>query len=541
MSVFSFDEQTGHISLLSHPNVSGLASTATQLIELIRQSEYCECDIIVSNIGKLFAQNNDEETPSLVVAQAIDAKLTINIDEKNMLVEATLITAKGGKLLNMEQAIDVLAQAGIVKGISSHALEQLLAQQFEQPSGSTHCAEVAFGRAPKVGNDAKFVRLCCTAQDRVLSPQAKGGGKVDMRNLGDIITVKPGCELMRRIPATSGVDGFTVFGDVLTAIPGKEHKLQPFDGTKIAPDNPNLLIADCTGVPVALPRGMRVDDVLCFHNIDPSTGHVEFDGSIIVSGDIKDGMRVTATGDITVLGFVESAQLKSNNAITIVKGAIGRKREADEPFTCSIFAKRTVALGYSQYCDIKTEQNLLIERQSLHCDLSAGNLIRVGSAKDPKGKIIGGHILDAMRIETGELGAPAGTKTRVCIAQRWYVLKQKQAQITDFEKVLISKSIELQQARQRINKQVASAQRQQFLNKITTNEEHIANRSASISQQKQLLRKKMAQLLALSRLKVNELMHPGVELKIARESISFSRNYPPHLITHSEGKITQSF
>ena len=51
MSVFSFDEQTGHISLLSHPNVSGLASTATQLIELIGQSEYCECEVIASNIG----------------------------------------------------------------------------------------------------------------------------------------------------------------------------------------------------------------------------------------------------------------------------------------------------------------------------------------------------------------------------------------------------------------------------------------------------------------------------------------------------------
>lgn len=63
MSVFSFDEQTGHISLLSHPNVSGLASTATQLIELIRQSEYCECGVIASNIGKLFAQNNAEEAP----------------------------------------------------------------------------------------------------------------------------------------------------------------------------------------------------------------------------------------------------------------------------------------------------------------------------------------------------------------------------------------------------------------------------------------------------------------------------------------------
>ena len=541
MSVFSFDEQTRYVSLLAHPSTTGLASTATELIELVKRSEYCECDIIASNIGKLFAQSNPEETPSLVIAQAVDATLTINIDEKNMLAEATLITAKGGELLSMEKALDVLTQAGIKKGISSHALEQLLALQFEQPSGSLHTAEVAFGRTPKVGNDAKFVRLCCTAQDRVLSPQAREGGKVDMKDLGDIITVKPGCELMQRIPATAGVDGFTVFGDVLSATPGKEHTLQPFDGTKIAPDNPNLLIADCTGVPVALPRGMRVDDVLCFHNIDPSTGHVEFDGSIIVSGDIKDGMRVTATGDITVLGFVESAQLKSDSAITIGQGAIGRKREADEPFTCSIFAKRTIAIGYAQYCDIKTEQNLLIERQSLHCDLSAGNLIRVGKANDPKGKIIGGHILDAMRIETGELGAPAGTKTRVCIAQRWYVLKQKQAQITDFEKVLISKSIELQQARERINKRVGCSERQQFLNKIITNEEHLANRSASISQQKQLLRKKMAQLLALSRLKVNELMHPGVELKIARESICFSRNYPPHLITHSEGKITQSF
>lgn len=133
MSVFSFDEQTGHISLLSHPNVSGLASTATQLIELIRQSEYCECGVIASNIGKLFAQNNAEEAPSLVIAQAIDAKLTINIDEKNMLVEATLITAKGGKLLSMEQAIEEFSQAGVVKGISSHALEQLLAQQFDPP------------------------------------------------------------------------------------------------------------------------------------------------------------------------------------------------------------------------------------------------------------------------------------------------------------------------------------------------------------------------------------------------------------------------
>ncbi|WP_350671002.1 flagellar assembly protein A, partial [Pseudoalteromonas sp. CAL494-MNA-CIBAN-0108] len=79
------------------------------------------------------------------------------------------------------------------------ALDTFLGQQFEQPAGSSYSAIIAHGRNPKEGSDAKFVRLCSTAQDRVLSPQAKEGGKVDMKNLGAIITVKPGTPLMQRI------------------------------------------------------------------------------------------------------------------------------------------------------------------------------------------------------------------------------------------------------------------------------------------------------------------------------------------------------
>ena len=244
-----------------------------------------------------------------------------------MVAEATITTAKGGSLLTMEDAQEALSQAGVKKGISPRALDSFLGQQFEKASGVAYSAIVAHGRNPKEGSDAKFVRLCSTAQDRVLSPQATAGGKVDMKDLGAIITVKPGTPLMQRIAATQGEDGYTVFGDIIPASPGKELELQPFEGTKIDPTNPNLLIADCKGVPVALPRGMRVDDVLCFDNVDVSTGHIDFDGSVIISGDIKDGMRVKAKGDITVLGFVESGIVQSESAVTIVLGAIGLNRE----------------------------------------------------------------------------------------------------------------------------------------------------------------------------------------------------------------------
>ncbi|MGB6139461.1 MAG: FapA family protein, partial [Pseudoalteromonas rhizosphaerae] len=190
---------------------------------------------------------------------------------------------------------------------------------------------------------------------------------------------------------------------------------------------------------------------------------------------------------------------------------------------------------------IHSEQDLFIERQALHCDLSARRLIRVGKANNPRGKIIGGNILDAMRIETGELGAPSGTKTRVFIAQYWHDLRQKQLQIADFEKLLATKSAALKQARKKAVKIPAPAKRQLFLDKISASEQQINIRIANTKRKKHLVKQKIAQLLATSRLKINELMHPGVELKIAKDSKHFSRIYPPHLVKMSEGKITQSF
>ncbi|TMP75060.1 DUF342 domain-containing protein, partial [Pseudoalteromonas phenolica] len=77
---------------------------------------------------------------------------------------------------------------------------------------------------------------------------------------------------------------------------------------------------------------------------------------------------------------------------TIMLGTIGRKRTEGEPFSCSIKAKRSVSLGYAQYCRIESEQDILIERQALHCDLASKRLIKVGKGETPRGKLIGGNV-----------------------------------------------------------------------------------------------------------------------------------------------------
>ncbi|CCQ12450.1 conserved protein of unknown function [Pseudoalteromonas luteoviolacea B = ATCC 29581] len=541
MSLLVFNEQSGQLSLTEHPKNLGFPATSAQLMEMIEQSEYCSFDLIHANIGKLFNPSNNQAKDSLVVAMAADAEMSVYIDENNMLAEARLTTARGGKMISMDQALEIIEQAGVTRGVNQSALDSFLGQQLELPSGSAYSAIVAHGQRPKDGLDARFVRLCMTAQDRILSPQEKEGGKVDMRNLGAIITVNPGTPLMKRIPATQGEEGFTVFGDVLDPKPGKELELEVCDGTRLDPNDANLLIADAKGVPVALARGIRIDDVLCYDNIDVTTGHVEFDGSVIVSGDIKDGMKVKASGDITVIGFVESAQVECEGALTIVLGAIGRKRLDGEAFSCHLKAKRTISIGYAQYCNIHSDQDLFIDRQALHCDLSARRLIRVGKGENPRGKIIGGNILDALRIETGELGAPSGTKTRISIAQNWHALREKQLQFTEFEKVLAAKAQALGQAKQKANQAPPSQKRDAYLEKLVNSEKQLGLHLARNRRNVALVKQKMNALLKTTRVKVNELMHPGVELKIARDVKLFSRIYPPHLLALDEGKITQKF
>ncbi|AZZ98736.1 FapA family protein [Pseudoalteromonas sp. R3] len=541
MSLFHFDEESGYVSINEHPANTGFPASSAQLVEALESSPYADFDIIHANIGQLFSPSDDREKDSLIVAKAVDAELSIRVDDNNMMAEARLTTARGGKMVTMEQAREALKSAGVKRGISKQALDTFLGQQFEQSPGSVYSGIVAHGQRAKDGTDARFVRLCMTAQDRVLSPQQKDGGKVDMRDLGAIITVSPGSPLMKRVPPTPGEEGYSVFGDVLEPKQGKDFALEVPEGTKISPDDPNLLIADSKGVPVAIPRGIRVDDVLCYDQVDVTTGHIEFDGSVIVSGDVKDGMKIKASGDITVIGFVESAHLESNGAVTVMLGVIGRKREEGEDFSCCIKAKRTVSIGYAQYCHIESEQDLLIERQVLHCDLRAKRMIRVGKGDTPRGKLIGGTVYDAMRIEAGEVGAPSGTRTRIALAQDWHMLKKKQQEFKDLEKRLADKTLALKRAQIKAQKAPASTKRDAYLSKLAVNEQQLSKHYARNQRNMKLVQHKLARLLKMSRIKINELMHPGIELTIARDSKSFSRIYPPHSVLLDEGKITQEF
>lgn len=148
MSLFAFDKLSGEVSLIDHPMNGSVPASATQLMELLAQSPYADCEILDANIAALF--NPSKSNQSRVVARAVNARLNVNIDEPLMMAEGELICARGGEILDLDNAVRQLREAGIKKGISRKALELLLAKQFELPPGGVPRQLLLLGVKPKV-------------------------------------------------------------------------------------------------------------------------------------------------------------------------------------------------------------------------------------------------------------------------------------------------------------------------------------------------------------------------------------------------------
>src|SRR5690625_7810254 len=75
---------------------------------------------------------------------------------------------------------------------------------------------------------------------------------------------------------------------------------------------------------------MRVDPNLKVQNVDLSTGNIDFDGSLEVTGDVTSGFVVRASGDIVVRGMGEKAEIHARKNLTVAGGVIGEEVGRDE-------------------------------------------------------------------------------------------------------------------------------------------------------------------------------------------------------------------
>ncbi len=397
----------------------------------------------VAKINSLCNQDDGKFELYTTLAERRDGSIAIEISPDKMQASLKLTAAWGGKQIDLPEILTHLKKNNVCMGLSKLKIQALLKQLSTLKPGEICQSEIAQGKAPVNGLNAVLERKVFLARERLLQPQEREDGSVDMRNLGAMIVVKANDLLMVKHLATEGTPGYNIKGEVLKQKPGKDAVLQAGTGTAFHPRDPNKLIATVPGQPVETRTGMNVDDVLQLKDVDISTGHVTFKGSILITGDVHEGMIVKSSGDITVMGFVDSATLEAEGDVTVSKGIIGRQIKANE-YSTNIYSQGQISAQFVQYSQLVAKGNILVTKQLLHSNTKTAGSLTVSDPSGRRGDLVGGVAHAEKGITAVVIGATAGTKTDVYCAMGQAELKQDLKLLDESVKAMVVASLDIE-------------------------------------------------------------------------------------------------
>lgn len=446
-AIFNADQSKVELRLV--PNKHGPLSK-DDIAALLKQPDFAMlCPIVpaidkaVNEVNALCGQAPGDHELFFNIAERKDGEIKVIISDDKMHASMTITSAWGGKDVVLADVLNTLKSHQIKMGLSKPKIMALLKRLDILPPGESCDSEIASGKPAINGENATLTRKVALARERLLQPQEREDGTVDMRNLGSLVTVKPNDVLMVKKPATQGSPGYNVHGDVLNQIPGKDQVMEPGNGTALSPNNPNQLIATVSGQPVENRKGMQVDDVLQIKNVDVKYGHVDFKGSVLITGDVGEGMHVKASGDITVMGFVDSATLKAEGDVIVSKGVIGRLIK-DHELSTKITAEGQICAQFVQYSELTAKGEILVTKQLLHSHSQSDETITVSDAQSRRGDLVGGKATAAKGIRAVAFGATAGTKTELYCAMSQQELKHDMKALDESVKQLVVAGLDIE-------------------------------------------------------------------------------------------------
>lgn len=347
------------------------------------------------------------------IGEQRDGTFIIRNTPDNIEAYLTLTRPYGGKPVRLDQVLQTLRERGVVYGVLTDEIEAAVA------TGEVSDRLIARGIPHEPGTDAELVSFIPQMHDR--QPHLLDNDIVDYRNTGEIVSVRAGDPLMRRIPPVPGKPGVNLMGREVPPPPAKDLQFaQNLEGTAFAPDDPDLLIAAIDGQPVLVANGALVEPVIKVKTVDLSTGNISFKGSIDISGDVTLGMSVRATGDIFIGGVVEGAKVEAEGNIIVGGGIIGQGEVRDDKGNLGheialIRAKGSIEALFVENALVDAGGMIQIHGFAMQSELVAGSQVVVGQEGSTKGHIIGGSCQAVSRVQAVTLGSHAGVHTTVSV------------------------------------------------------------------------------------------------------------------------------
>ena len=353
----------------------------------------------VGVLGAFFKQGDPEKLIPLSKNRiyAVPEGSIIRISEDKMTATARFYPAStGGKSISKEDIYSECRLAKVVYGIDDKVIDQFLA---DKKYATDYI--IAKGTPVVEGTDASIEYHFNT--NNKVRPTLNEDGTVDFFNLNLVNHCTEGMVLATLHPEVRGTAGTDVFGTILKPRDVRRASLQFGLNIELSEDKCTIT-SKVNGHVNLVGNKVFVSDVMQVNNVDNSTGNIEYQGNVLVEGDVNSNFSIRTSGDVEVRGVVEGAYIEAGGNIILVRGINGMGKG-------TLKAGGNIISKYMENC-IADAGGYIETNSILHSKVHAGTEINVMSHK---GFITGGEVVANNRIRVKTLGSHMGADTRVTV------------------------------------------------------------------------------------------------------------------------------
>ena len=315
----------------------------------------------------------------------------------------------GGEPISLEAIQKVLEARGITYGLIKDEIERLASAE-----GCFTLLPVARGVAPVPGVDGKVIdRFPRTIGSPHFIENAQG--IVDFNNLNWLVPIEKDTVICEILPPVKGKEGIDIRNHSVKAYEGKNANL-PMGQNVVLNAEGTALQAKVSGQISFKGNKFQVTNTIIIPgNVDLSTGNLNVRGDLVIRGNVLAGFTVQASGDITIGGIVEGAQVSAGGSIIVNRGMNGN-------MVGNLVARKDIHCKYMENASVQADGDIYMDsivNSEVFCN---GRII----TKTGRGVIIGGKVIAMGGIEAKIIGNKTGRVTVLSIEATPQFLQKKE-------------------------------------------------------------------------------------------------------------------
>lgn len=347
--------------------------------------------------------------------ERLSARVEVLIQEEAMEVSVLVHPPKpGGEPVTMELLQNALKEQGVVYGIETPNLENIVKNGLY---GQSIHAAAGF---PSVAGLPARVRYHFVTEKKPYKELRYG--RIDLKDLRFIQNKEKGDLLAELQPAVAARDGCNVHGEQIAAeSAGPDEAILCGDNVELREGKVYALIDGNA----CLKQGrVSMEALVVLKNVDYSTGHIDFDGSVVIKGAMADGFSLKASGDVEIENCVGRASIEAGRSL-LLKSGVNGDNEA------SLSCRGDFRARYIEGATLVCHGDVMVQESIMHSNLSVwGNLLLSGG----RAELTGGSLMVWGSVWCRKLGGLYETPTSVILGISPDLLQEYSKLLINLEK-----------------------------------------------------------------------------------------------------------